>query len=256
MRVVEVEQVWKSYRRNSRMGIKELLISKRTSTNGRFARQWALQDVSFSVGKGQSFGIIGHNGTGKSTLLGLLLGTLIPDQGRINVSGRVASLLELGAGFHPELSGRENIFLYGAILGIRLKEIRRVFEQIVEFSELGEAIETPLRTYSSGMITRLGFSTIIHAPADVLLIDEVLGVGDARFQEKCRHYLMQFRKRNGTLVIVSHDMAALAEMCDEGACLNLGKVAHEGPMRDVIQHYQGLVHMALAPDMSAAALEK
>jgi len=249
IRVVQAEQVWKSYRRNVRMGIKELLISKRPTAAGRFARQWALQDVSFSVGRGQSFGIIGHNGTGKSTLLGLLLGTLIPDKGRINITGRVASLLELGAGFHPELSGRENVFLYGAILGMTLKEIKHVFQQIAEFSELGEAIESPLRTYSSGMITRLGFSTIIHAPADVLLIDEVLGVGDARFQEKCKAYLVDFRKRNGTLVIVSHDMGALEEMCDEGICLNCGSVSSRGAMTDVIHYYQGPVHRALsAPD--------
>ena len=127
-----------------------------------------------------------------------------------------------------------------------LKEIRRVFQQIVEFSELGDAIETPLRTYSSGMITRLGFSTIIHAPADVLLIDEVLGVGDARFQEKCKDYLIDFRKRNGTLVIVSHDMAALEAMCDEGVCLNFGSVASMGPMSDVIRYYRGLVHATLS----------
>jgi lipopolysaccharide transport system ATP-binding protein len=242
MRTVEVEHLWKSYLGGARLGIKELLIARRSTLPDRFARQWALQDVSFSVSRGQSFGIVGHNGTGKSTLLSLLLGTLTPDKGRAQVSGRVASLLELGAGFHPELSGRENIFLYGVILGMTRREIRSVFQQVTEFSELGDAIEAPLRTYSSGMITRLGFSTIIHAPADVLLIDEVLAVGDARFQEKCRTYLKNFRRHNGTLVIVSHDMPALAEMCDEGVCLNIGKVVHQGNMMDVISYYEGLVH--------------
>ena len=240
--IVVCKDLWKSYHQRPRIGFKELLVKRRAVRQNRFSREWALRDVTFSVERGKAFGIIGHNGTGKSTLLGLLLGTLVPDKGRISITGRVASLLELGAGFHPELSGRDNVFLYGSILGMTLKEIRRVFQQIVEFSELGDAIEIPLRTYSSGMITRLGFSTIIHAPADVLLIDEVLGVGDARFQEKCKDYLIDFRKRNGTLVIVSHDMAALEEMCDEGVCLNLGSVACMGPMNEVIQHYQELVH--------------
>lgn len=240
--IVVCKELWKSYHQRPRIGFKELLLKRKIVHQSRFSREWALRDVTFSVERGKAFGIVGHNGTGKSTLLGLLLGTLVPDKGRISITGRVASLLELGAGFHPELSGRDNVFLYGAILGMTLKEIRRVFQQIVEFSELGEAIQAPLRTYSSGMITRLGFSTIIHAPADVLLIDEVLGVGDARFQEKCKDYLINFRKHNGTLVIVSHDMAALEEMCDEGVCLNLGSVARVGPMSDVIQHYQRLVH--------------
>ncbi len=242
--IVVCKDLWKSYHQRPRIGFKELLVKRKTVGQNRFSREWALRDVTFSVERGKAFGIIGHNGTGKSTLLGLLLGTLVPDKGRISITGRVASLLELGAGFHPELSGRDNVFLYGAILGMTLKEIRRVFQQIVEFSELGDAIETPLRTYSSGMITRLGFSTIIHAPADVLLIDEVLGVGDARFQEKCKDYLIDFRKRNGTLVIVSHDMAALEEMCDDGVCLNMGSAACIGPMSEVIRHYQGLVHAA------------
>lgn len=245
--VVVCQDLWKSYHQRTHVGVKELLVKRKAVRQNRFFREWALRDVTFAVEKGKAFGIVGHNGTGKSTLLGLLLGTLIPDKGRVSIAGRVASLLELGAGFHPELSGRDNVFLYGAILGMTLKEIRGAFQRIVDFSELGDAIESPLRTYSSGMITRLGFSTIIHAPADVLLIDEVLGVGDARFQEKCKNYLIDFRQRSGTLVIVSHDMAALEETCDEGMCLNLGSVVYMGRMHDVIRHYQGLIHAAQQP---------
>ena len=144
--------------------------------------------------------------------------------------GQVASLIEVGAGFHGDLTGRENVFLYGSILGMRLAEIRRRFERIAEFSELEGAMETPLRTYSTGMLARLGFSIIIHAPADVLLIDEVLAVGDAGFQVKCHQALREFRAHGGTLVIVSHNMKEVTEVCDEGICLDLGRVVDAGPM--------------------------
>ena len=243
--IVVCKDLWKSYHQRPHIGLKELLVKRKTLRQNRFSREWALRDVTFSVEKGKAFGIVGHNGTGKSTLLGLLLGTLVPDKGRVSIAGRVACC-SAWRRLPSRTVGTRQRLPFGAILGMTLKEIRRVFQQIVEFSELGDAIETPLRTYSSGMITRLGFSTIIHAPADVLLIDEVLGVGDARFQEKCKDYLIDFRKRNGTLVIVSHDMAALEAMCDEGVCLNFGSVASMGPMSDVIRYYRGLVHATLS----------
>lgn len=234
---VEVTGLWKSYHARPQLGIKEMLLGRKAPSHGKFARAWALQDVSFTVAPGRAFGILGHNGTGKSSMLSLLLGTIAPDRGTIKVSARVASLLEIGAGFHPELSGRENIFLYGSILGMTLAEIRQRFEQIIEFSELGNAIENPIRTYSNGMITRLGFSIIIHTPAKMLLIDEILGVGDTRFQQKCMAQLMRFKHDGGTLIIVSHDMETLAYVCDEGMCLNEGRVVKIGPIGDVIRHY-------------------
>jgi lipopolysaccharide transport system ATP-binding protein len=236
--MIACESLWKSYQRHRRVGLKSLFVGAETPRDSRFSRQWALNDVSFRVARGQAFGVVGHNGSGKSTLLSILLGTVMADRGRIAVNGRVASLLELGAGFHPDLTGRENIFLFGSILGMTLREIRQRADAIVEFSELESAIETPLRTYSAGMITRLGFSIIVQSPADVLLIDEVLGVGDARFQEKCRSRLREFKKQNGTLVIVSHNMAELAQVCDDGLCLDLGQVVDAGPMDRVIAGYE------------------
>jgi lipopolysaccharide transport system ATP-binding protein len=233
---LECRDVWKSYS-SKRVGLKTLLLRPQAARTSRYARRWALQGVSFKVSRGQGFGVLGANGMGKTTLLSILLGIVQPDRGSVAIEGRVASLIELGAGFHPELSGRDNVFLYGSILGMRLHEVEERYGAIVEFSELGDALEEPLRTYSAGMITRLGFSLIAHAPADVFLIDEVLAVGDARFQEKCRRHLSEFKKRNGTLVIVSHDMEALAEVCDEGIRLDLGQAGDAGPMAEIIARY-------------------
>ena len=231
------ENVWKSYHARRPLGIKNLLVGRTEPGETRFARKWALSDISFSVARGQAFGVVGHNGGGKTTLLSLLLGTVPLDRGRVDVRGRMASLLELGAGFHTDLTGRENAILLGSILGMRLADIRRRFDEILEFSELEQAIDSPLRTYSAGMIVRLGFSVIIHSPADVFLIDEVLAVGDARFQQKCRDYLGAFKQRNGTLIIVSHNMAELAGICDEAVCLDMGRVVDSGPVERVIAGY-------------------
>jgi len=243
--IVQCSDVWKRYGKPAR-GIKELLVGRRKVVESRYAREWALQDVSFEIERGSAFGIVGHNGTGKSTLLSLLLGTILPDKGDISVNGRVASLLELGAGFHPDLTGRENIFLYGSILGMSLAEIRAALNSIIDFSELEGAVDNPIRTYSNGMIARLGFSTIIHAPVDILLIDEVLAVGDSRFKEKCRRYLHEFKARQGTLVIVSHEMETLADMCDSGMCMNMGQVVVKGEIHKVLAQYQELMKFSNA----------
>ena len=246
--VITCRGVSKGYSSGRSLGIKELLVGRhRRNRGGRFSREWALRDVSFSVEPGLAFGVIGSNGSGKSTLLGLLLGTLRPDTGSVSVAGRIASLLSLGAGFHPELTGRENVVLYASILGMRLRDIRARFDEIVEFSELLDAIDNPLRTYSSGMITRLGFSTITHVDADVLLIDEVLAVGDLDFQAKCRRYLEDFKKR-GTLVIVSHDLETLPHFCDEGLWLDRGLVAHSGRIENVIARYRESVRPTASTD--------
>lgn len=240
--MIQCKEVWKRYGQPPR-GIKELIVGRRSAAGGRYARDWALQDVSFEIEQGTAFGVVGHNGTGKSTLLSLLLGTMSPDRGRMRVNGRVASLLELGAGFHPELSGRENILLYGSILGMSLAEIRAAMDRIIGFSELGNVIDNPIRTYSNGMIARLGFSTIIHTPADVLLIDEVLAVGDAQFKKKCRDYLHAFKTQGGTLVIVSHELEVLSGMCDLGMCLNMGQVVITGGIQDVLDEYESIMRL-------------
>lgn len=245
---VIVHKLWKSYHQRPQIGIKELLVRGRVAQDSRFARKWALQDITFTIKKGRAFGVVGHNGTGKSTLLGLLLGTMVPDRGTIQVNGRIASLLEIGAGFHPELTGRENIFLYGSILGMSLRELRQRLDRIIEFSELADAIDNPIRTYSNGMITRLGFSVIAHAPAEILLIDEVLAVGDARFQRKCIQKMVQFKRGQGTIVFVSHDLESLRDICDDGVCLNEGSVAKLGEINEVIQHYQQITSVQADTD--------
>jgi len=238
MIAVRCESVSKSYSRTPVLGIKELLVGRHRRV-GRFTRKAALHDVSFQVARGRSIGIIGQNGSGKSTLLGLLLGVIRPDRGRVALAGRVATLLALGAGFHPELTGRQNIFLYGSILGMSLREIRARFDEIVAFSELGDAVDDPLRTYSSGMTARLGFSTVAHTPAEILLIDEVLAVGDLQFQQKCAVKLSQFTRDGGTLVIVSHDLNAVERLCDDALWLHEGRVLASGNPRQVVAAYVG-----------------
>lgn len=239
---VTVHTLWKSYHQRPQIGIKELLIRRKTAAaSRRFAREWALQDINFSIRQGHAFGIVGHNGTGKSTLLGLILGTMLPDRGTILTNGRVVSVLDIGAGFHPELTGRENILLYGAILGMTIREIRQRMNSIIDFSELNDAIDNPIRTYSSGMTTRLGFSVVTHAPAEILLVDEVLAVGDARFQQKCMERMRQFKQEGGAIVFVSHDLEGLKDICDSGVCLNEGRVSKLGGIDEVIDHYGRLV---------------
>jgi len=249
------EGLWKTYQRHRPVGVKSLLLGAGPPMDTHFAREWALSDVGFQVPRGRSFGVIGANGSGKTTLLSILLGTVQEDRGRVGLKGNVASLLELGAGFHGDLTGRENVFLYGSILGMRLAEIRRRFEDIAGFSELEGAMDQTLRTYSAGMIARLGFSTIIHSAADILLIDEVLAVGDARFQVKCHQALHDFRKRGGTLVIVSHNMKEVSEVCDEGICLDLGRVVDSGPMPAVAARYQERMAVA-GPAKGGARAER
>lgn len=234
---VECSGVWKRYRPPA-LGIKELLVGGRKRIESKYARSWALQDVSFQVEKGTALGVVGHNGTGKSTLLSLLLNTMVPDKGVIRTVGRMASLLELGAGFHPELTGRENMHLYGSILGMALADIKRQMDSIIDFSELGDAIESPIRTYSNGMIARLGYAVMAHATADVLLIDEVLAVGDERFQSKCINHLRGFKAQGGTLIIVSHDLPALETMCEHGILLSGGKLCYQGKIEQVISQYR------------------
>jgi ABC-type polysaccharide/polyol phosphate transport system ATPase subunit len=198
---------------------------------------WSLQDVSFEVKQGDSFGIIGPNGSGKSTLLKLISGILEPTSGDIFTQGRIASLLELGAGFHPDLTGRENIFLNGSVVGLSRRQIKQRLDEIIDFAELGEFIDVPIRHYSSGMYVRLGFAVAIHTDPDILLVDEVLSVGDVSFQHKCLDGIRRFREGGGTLVLVSHDLGTIQSLSNAAIWLDRGVARDVGRPVDVVMAY-------------------
>lgn len=201
-----------------------------------FRESWALRDVSFDIARGETVGIIGRNGSGKSTLLQVVCGTLTPTAGRVEVSGRVGALLELGSGFNPEFTGRENVHMNAAILGMSPQEIAAKYDAIVAFADIGEFIDQPVKTYSSGMYVRLAFAVIAHADADLLVVDEALSVGDVFFAQKCMRFLRDFQKR-GTVLFVSHDAAAIVNLCDRAIWLDRGRVAMDGPAKAVCEAY-------------------
>jgi ABC-type polysaccharide/polyol phosphate transport system ATPase subunit len=209
----------------------------------RSSEMWALRDVSFEVEEGEAVGIVGHNGAGKTTMLKLLSGITAPTRGQITIRGRLAGLVEVSSGFHPELTGKENIFLHGAMLGMRRAEIARKLSSIVAFSGVGQYIDVPVKRYSSGMYVRLGFSIVAHLDPDILLLDEVLAVGDLAFQVKCLERITELRKGGRTIVFVSHDLAAVYRLCDRAILLSRGQVLADGAPRTVIDQYQ---HMAFA----------
>lgn len=198
---------------------------------------WGLQDVSFQVGRGESLGIIGPNGSGKSTTLKLLSGILKPDKGSLRVRGRLGALIELGAGFHPDLTGRENIYLNGTILGMKKAEISQKFDEIVAFSELEDFLDTPVKRYSSGMYARLGFSVAAHVDPDVLVVDEVLSVGDYHFQQRCFEKMKQFVRNGTSLIFVSHNMTAISTLCKSALVLRKGRAVYQGGVSEAIQAY-------------------
>jgi lipopolysaccharide transport system ATP-binding protein len=204
------------------------------SSSGLF---WAIRNASFSVEKGETIGIVGENGSGKSTLLKAIAGIFRPDEGRVHVSGKIGTLIELGAGFHPDLTGRENIYLNGSILGMKRKEIARIFDSIVGYSELEQFIDMPIKSYSSGMKVRLGFSVAIHLNPDVLLIDEVLAVGDLYFQAKCMETMSQIIKRGVTILFVSHDISRVRSICSRGIYLENGQIRDIGSAEQVTLTY-------------------
>jgi lipopolysaccharide transport system ATP-binding protein len=209
---------------------------------------WALRDVSFEVSKGEAFGVIGHNGAGKSTLLKHLCGIMLPTSGSLEIQGRLSALIEVGAGFHEDLTGRENIFLNGAILGMTREEIRRKFDEIVDFSGLEEFIDTPVKRYSSGMYARLGFSVAAHVEPDILVVDEVLSVGDVAFQGKSLERMRSIMSGGTTVVFVSHDLHAVASLCQRTMLLKQGRVAAIGRTGDVVRAYlQGETDQGEAP---------
>ena len=204
----------------------------------RRAEFWALQQVSFELQQGECLGVIGANGAGKSSLLKILNGIIRPDMGRVRVRGRVGALIEVGAGFHPMLTGRENIYVNGQIMGMRKKEIDKKFHDIVEFAEIGEFLDTPVKFYSSGMYVRLGFAVAIHTEPDILLIDEVLAVGDARFRLKCLSAIRRLTEEGICMLFVSHNMSQVAEICQEVLWLQKGRAERVGPSNETIHAYE------------------
>ncbi len=208
----------------------------RNSDGDRF---YALQNVSFEVAKGESVGIIGSNGAGKSTLLSIITGLAHPDEGTVQVEGRIAALLELGSGFHPDLTGAENIRMNAALLGFTKKETIELFDSIVDFAGVGEFIDEPLRTYSSGMVLRLAFAVAVNLSPDVLLIDEILAVGDQAFQTKCLERIHMLRGAGKTLLCVSHATGLLLQFCDRGIWLDHGQLVMQGEIHHVIEAYEG-----------------
>lgn len=248
--VIKVESLSKRYRIGAREGYKTFRETLSEAVQAPFrhlaglGRQapkaeliWALEDVSFNVKRGDIVGIIGRNGAGKSTLLKVLSRITEPTKGRVELRGRVGSLLEVGTGFHPELTGHENIYLYGAVLGMDRYEVSRKFKEIVEFSEIGKFIDTPVKRYSSGMYMRLAFSVAAHLEPEILLVDEVLAVGDAAFQKKCLGKVGKVAGEGRTVLFVSHNMGALETLCTKGILLEGGRKAFEGGIRETVSKY-------------------
>src|SRR6266478_4192194 len=215
-------------------GTKNVLARKLKSLIGRSSDFWAVRDVSFDVQRGQALGIIGHNGAGKSTILKLLANITTPTSGEITIFGRLSALIEVGSGFHQELTGRENVYLNGSILGMRRREITRKLDSIIEFAGIREFIDTPVKRYSSGMFVRLGFSIAAHLDPDVLLLDEVLAVGDAAFQSKCLERVNDLRRSGKTILFISHDLGAVERLCDRVLLMQRGQVIASGSPAEVI----------------------
>lgn len=233
---IQVDDVSKRFRLYHERN-QSLKIALMRGRRAKFDEFWALQDVSFDVAQGKTFGLVGPNGSGKSTMLKCLAKILVPDRGRIAATGKVSALLELGAGFHPELSGRDNVYLNGSILGLSKGEIDRRFDGIVDFAGLEQFIDTPVKNYSSGMYVRLGFSVAINVDPDILMIDEVLAVGDEEFQRKCMEKFKEFKNDGRTIVVVSHALGTMRDLCDEVAWLDHGRLMGLGTPNEIVDEY-------------------
>jgi ABC-type polysaccharide/polyol phosphate transport system ATPase subunit len=237
--VVELKDIWKKYpMKRERPGFKEFVLGLPKnigrSSNSIF---WALKGITFNVKQGECIGIIGRNGSGKSTLLSLILGTIHPTKGNIKVSQKVTPLLEIGSGFHPDLTGRENIILYGTLLGLTKDEVMERMEDIIGFSEINEFIDMLIRTYSTGMYLRLAFSVAIHTDPQMLLIDEILSIGDEAFQKKSKEALLRLIRGGVTTIVVSHDLSAIKEICNRSIWLDGGKIRAEGEPEKIVEEY-------------------
>ena len=234
---ITAENVWKTFRvfTDRSTTLKQAIVKK--GKGNKFEEFWALKDVSFEVPKGTTFGIIGGNGAGKSTMLKVLSRILVPDKGTVVTRGKMSSLLELGAGFHPELTGRENVFLNGSILGMSKATLKARFDDILAFSGMEKFIDNPVKTYSSGMYARLGFSVAVHVDPEILLVDEVLAVGDEQFQRRCHEKMAEIRADGRTVVFVSHGLGHVQNLCDEAMWLDHGQVQAIGGVSDVVDQY-------------------
>src|SRR3954464_8905213 len=259
---IELENVSKIYRKYSgrhfatlKSALLQRSILRDLRPNETFP---ALEDVSVTVPKGSTYGVIGRNGSGKSTALKLVAGITKPTSGRVTVAGRISALIELGAGFHPEISGRENVFINGIMLGLTRREIQDRFDEIVEFAELENFINAPVKTYSSGMYMRLGFAVAIHVDPDVLLVDEVLAVGDEGFTHKCLDKFADFRRRGKTILLVTHSLGLVERFCDEAVWIDSGRVSGHGDPRRVVDAYLTAVEVGeehLLASTTAKAVE-
>lgn len=262
MAVIEISNVWKRFGSHASRPstLKEALVRMLRPQKDAAAREdrnfYALKDVSFTIERGETFGIIGTNGSGKSTLLKLITGISKPTRGHVGINGRVSALLELGAGFHPDFSGRENTYLNGAILGLKRHEVEAKFDSIVDFAEIGAFIDNPVKTYSSGMYMRLAFSIAVHVDPDILVIDEVLAVGDAAFQQKCFDQIMRFKHAGKTIVFVSHSEQAVLDLCQRAAWIEKGELRAMGKTSDVLEAYSGQVTTAIESQREAGAVAK
>jgi len=232
---IVVDHVSKTFQKRNSHSFKEAFVGWLRGRRVRADTFTALDDVTFQVGEGESVAVLGFNGSGKSTSLKLVSGVLEPDEGIVLTRGRVAGLIEVGAGFHPDLTGRENVFLNAAILGMSRKQTEDRFDEIVAFSEIGDFIDQEVKHYSSGMFMRLAFSVAIHVDLDILLVDEVLSVGDAPFREKCRRRIMELAESGVTMLVVSHDMKMVEELCERGIVIHRGRKVFDGPIGDAIQ---------------------
>lgn len=237
--VVTFQNVHKSYPFYHHVrGVKKFLFDFPNNLKRFQSQQYeALRDINFEVYRGEKFGIIGHNGAGKSTALGLIAGVLKPNKGRVIVRGRVSPLLALGAGFHPELSGKENIVLNGVLMGLTRREVLRKMDEIIEFAELEDFIDQQIRVYSSGMVARLGFSVVAHLDPEILLIDEVLGVGDIRFQRKCVRKMTEFKDSDTTMILVSHSLPSVVNLCERVLWIEDHAVRMIGDAQEIAENY-------------------
>ncbi len=249
---LDVSRSFRVHARETRT-LKDLVIA-RGRTGGHDV--WALRDLSVEIRPGEAVGLVGRNGSGKSTLLRVLAGIIKPTSGTVRVEGRVGSLLELGAGFHPDFSGRENVYLNGSIQGLRRAEIRERFDEIVAFAEIEHAIDRPVRTYSSGMAMRLGFAIAAFLRADVLLLDEVFAVGDENFQRKCFGVIAAFKNEGGTILFVSHDAQAVERLCERSILLSGGRKEYDGPTYEAIARYRRLLADDVDPAERGAGLRE
>jgi len=251
--VVRVEHVTKKFILRKDDSLKERIVT--LGRRGRKYREdfWALDDVDFNIEAGTTIGLIGHNGSGKSTLLKIIGGIISPTGGRVQTRGRIAALLELGAGFHPDLTGRENVFLNASLLGIARSETERLFDDIVAFSGIGDFIDTQVKFYSSGMFVRLAFSVAIHAKPDILLVDEVLAVGDEAFQRQCLDKIREFQEEGRTIILVTHGLANVLEFCDRVVLLDHGKLVFDGDPVEAVDRFRDLLKQQRLAMLSSAA---